>query len=499
DDNRTGTRNDNVAEAGLLIDAEGSYGLYVMDGNAAFGANDLEATNWSVAGSTGMATFKGLRLNDGSEEAVLVASNLSSDQTFIFPLTGGTVALTSDAIASAAITDGTITAVDIATSAVGSAEVSNGSIAAIDLDTSMSVTWTGAHGYQTTSTHTLTDTEALTINATMGTMPDDIYAPFVVSLTNDSSTDPNTSMQGVALLMVSADSTGSTETMLAIINEAPVTAGTGIYLDGTMDTGIFIQPGANIPLAMHAASANVEGDNWQIDGTNGVAKFNQVSLNSNDYYAHLRPSALGADQSFYLPSSGGTILTTNSSITSSQLDLAMNPAWTGAHDFGGASSLEVPNSAGPSLAAAGQIAVKIDGAKEQLFYYGTTTRVLSYKQSKSTLIAAPTADNESTLFWYVDDNIAITKITCIVDPADGDDSVVIGAYQSDVSGDFSNLATNGIDGATTITCDNDGASDDGTLSNPEVNSGKWVGIRVVTGDATASKLVVNIEYRIRWN
>jgi len=108
---------------------------------------------------------------------------------------------------------------------------------------------------------------------------------------------------------------------------------------------------------------------------------------------------------------------------------------------------------------------------------------------KSVVIESP-VDADRLLLMRANAAWTVTGINCIADPANSGESVVIALYESDGSGDFTDLATNGLDGTTTITCDNDGAADDGTLSNPSIDSGDWIGIDVGTVTGTVSTLTI---------
>ena len=96
------------------------------------------------------------------------------------------------------------------------------------------------------------------------------------------------------------------------------------------------------------------------------------------------------------------------------------------------------------------------------------------------------ADVDRYLFSFHTSAFTVSEIGCIVDPADSAETVVLALYEADASGDFTSLAVNGLDGATTITCDVDGAADDGSLSNPSIAANVLVGVDlgVVTGTVT---------------
>ena len=107
--------------------------------------------------------------------------------------------------------------------------------------------------------------------------------------------------------------------------------------------------------------------------------------------------------------------------------------------------------------------------------------------TKSVVIEDP-ADADNFLFWRAFDAITITDIHCIVDPADLAESVVIDIQERDGTGD--NPAT--VD--ATITCDNDGAEDDGSLTNGAIDAGDWLSIDIGTVTGTVTEITVTIAY-----
>src|SRR3990167_1649021 len=86
---------------------------------------------------------------------------------------------------------------------------------------------------------------------------------------------------------------------------------------------------------------------------------------------------------------------------------------TGVYDFGGASSFEIPNSAGAgTIDAAGEIGVNTSSDSVN-FYDGTAERVLRSKTCKTWAYEDPTSINE----WgrvYFDDPFTVTDVTAIV-------------------------------------------------------------------------------------
>lgn len=120
--------------------------------------------------------------------------------------------------------------------------------------------------------------------------------------------------------------------------------------------------------------------------------------------------------------------------------------WLGVHDFGGATSVEIPNDANPTVDAAGEIAQ--DTTDDQLLY-GSTPRVLPYTFEKCFTLENITATDDNVPIWSPLDNITITSQYC---RTQGGTSVGI-------------IISDGTNDMETITCDSDGQADDGTLVN----------------------------------
>ncbi len=185
---------------------------------------------------------------------------------------------------------------------------------------------------------------------------------------------------------------------------------------------------------------------------------------------------------------GDVDATTIGGITSANLvDKSAAEAITGAWDFGGATSLELPNGAAGTVDAAGEITV--DTTDDQLVYFGGAERVITYHESISFTLETP-ADVDNWLLGKRQDAITITDIHCIVDPADAGESVVIDVQERDATAD--NPAT--VD--ATITCDNDGAEDDGALANGTIDAGDWWSIDIGAVTGTVTQVAVSIYFTV---
>jgi len=158
-------------------------------------------------------------------------------------------------------------------------------------------------------------------------------------------------------------------------------------------------------------------------------------------------------------------------------------------DFGGATSLEIPNGANPTVDAVGEVAY--DETIGQLLTYGNgKVNVYSATSTIEKTVNVPTdlsgLDYPLTKFIQAG---TIKKIFCITDPTDttGQDQD-IEIYEASSTGG----STTTVDAI--ITCDADGAEDDGTLANPSIDAGDWLGIHFGTASGTPQMLTFVIEY-----
>lgn len=137
-----------------------------------------------------------------------------------------------------------------------------------------------------------------------------------------------------------------------------------------------------------------------------------------------------------------------------------------------------------SNAGAGTIDVDIDGNL-------TAANVLTAKPYGFTIIS-PELGTTILPAWFAS-GATILEINCIVDPTDdAGDTVEIYLEERDSTAD--NPA--GLDGTTTITCDGDGAADDGTLSNPSIDQNDYWSVVVTSTSGTISNLTVTGTFNI---
>jgi hypothetical protein len=97
------------------------------------------------------------------------------------------------------------------------------------------------------------------------------------------------------------------------------------------------------------------------------------------------------------------------------------------------------------------------------------------------------ADADSFVWFKVPTGgLTITDIHCIIDPADTGESVVIDVRECTSTADTCVTVD------ATITCDNDGAEDDGVLSNSAVDAGDWLLLDIGTVTGTVTQVAVTM-------
>lgn len=102
------------------------------------------------------------------------------------------------------------------------------------------------------------------------------------------------------------------------------------------------------------------------------------------------------------------------------------------------------------------------------------------------IVVRDPSDSDSFLFAKLPAGLTITDIHCIVDPTDSSESVVIDVRECNGTGDSCTTLD------ATITCDNDGAEDDGSLTNGAVDAGDWLLLDIGTVTGTVTDLTVTI-------
>jgi hypothetical protein len=113
------------------------------------------------------------------------------------------------------------------------------------------------------------------------------------------------------------------------------------------------------------------------------------------------------DFCFTLPSGG---FASDTNVDVSAIALATGEIYTGVHDYGGATSLEIPNGAAPSVDAAGKIGV--DTTADQLKYFGSALRVLSPVRPECAIVENLAAADDNFEFFMDNAPSTITGVGC---------------------------------------------------------------------------------------
>ena len=121
--------------------------------------------------------------------------------------------------------------------------------------------------------------------------------------------------------------------------------------------------------------------------------------------------------------------------------------------------------------------------------YGGDADVLDPRRVMHITLEGPT-DADNVLLGKLPFGITLVSITCGVDPADSSESVVIDVQERDSAGD--NPAT--VD--ATITCDNDGAADDGAFTNGTLDAADWWSLDIGTVTGTVTQVFVTVTYQV---
>lgn len=211
------------------------------------------------------------------------------------------------------------------------------------------------------------------------------------------------------------------------------------------------------------------------------------------------PSSITSSYDFITPTSMGTsgqfLKTTGSAgtwdnINSADIDLTDNYTWTGNHDFGGATGLEVPNGAGgTTVNATGEVTVDATTGSYN-FYDGTAERVVSPVHSKSFTVIVATTSSDYHI-WRVPtayaQGITIISISVLNEGA-GD---VVGCLD-EMDSDGNNAVA--IDSDMTAVAGTNNTNT--TLDNPTVDAGDYIDWHTTTVAAANVQLTVTFEFRI---
>lgn len=140
----------------------------------------------------------------------------------------------------------------------------------------------------------------------------------------------------------------------------------------------------------------------------------------------------------------------------------------------GGAAASITSGASPTVDAAGEIA--IDTTDDQLVYYGGAKRVLTYKKQAGFTVETPTTADDGVPVFSNPDAITVTGMRCYA----------VGGTSAEI------ILTDGTNALDTMTCDADGAVDDGTIANSTFTAGEQMFFN--TGTVTGSVTWVNFTF-----
>ena len=173
---------------------------------------------------------------------------------------------------------------------------------------------------------------------------------------------------------------------------------------------------------------------------------------------------------------------------------ANGDTYSGAHDFGGAASLEIPNSANPTTDAAGEIPVDTDD--EFIEFYGAASRVIPALQIETVCLAEPDqlqAEQDDWLLWHCMAEFAPHGVT-IVDialssPDAYTDTIVLEAWSDAVGTTQTTIESIAATGVTR-------QEDDGSLSSSALGADEYLNVNLDDATDNISELCITWTYRV---
>lgn len=190
---------------------------------------------------------------------------------------------------------------------------------------------------------------------------------------------------------------------------------------------------------------------------------------------------------------GGFISQASSSISSSLhvSGLLQASSTLTAKDVTISNSLAIPATDDPTISVTSNLAIDNKAATNSVVWFDGTAERIIYATTTSKMVVNLPADLSGKDFsWQEDYRIEILGMFCIVDPSDttGVD-IDIEFFEGNTTGD----STTTLDAI--ITCDNDGARDDGTLTDSIIEAKNFLGVHIGTASGTPSTLTIQYRWR----
>lgn len=170
--------------------------------------------------------------------------------------------------------------------------------------------------------------------------------------------------------------------------------------------------------------------------------------------------------------------------TTDYLTQASNAVLTGSWDFGGATSLEVPNGTAPTVDAAGEIAV--DTTADQLKYYTSRINVLSPTSSRGFAILTPAASG-SVPIWKVPYDVTVGGVHCITGTSGS--TATIDLYEGGSTGATTSTMLN-----AAVVCDYDGQA--AVVTNGTLDASDWMGYMITAVASSPASVAVTLWYYV---
>ncbi len=118
---------------------------------------------------------------------------------------------------------------------------------------------------------------------------------------------------------------------------------------------------------------------------------------------------------------------------------------------------------------------------------GATTNTKNNEQFWSFTLESP-ADADDFVLFEVPYGVTITGYSCIVDPGVSEENIALDILECDAN------AVNCVSIDATTTCANLSTNDDGSLTNPSIDSGDYMAFEIGTASGTITQLNATIKY-----
>ncbi len=158
--------------------------------------------------------------------------------------------------------------------------------------------------------------------------------------------------------------------------------------------------------------------------------------------------------------------------------------WLGVHDFGGATSVEIPHTAAPTVDAEAEMAWETDDNDLHIYDGYRDVVIASKNQSRSFVILTPAATHDFPL-WQTPRAITITSISAICIAGTN----VIGQLQ-EYAGDGTTPADVDSSDWTVTTAE----YNDTALTNGTIDAGDWLGWKTASVSGSVTSFSITFEY-----